>query len=585
MKQARQQGVIGVLGILVYAAIILVVGITMVTTSVVNLRVAGQRIQTTQSLYYAESGAEDALLQLRRDPNYGITPTTLTTAFGTNSSVDTLIEEPVGASGCSNPRQITASSTNKSLVRRIQLTNCVSETEINAQFNFAVQVDQGGVVMSNNSRINGSVYTNGSVQGANGATITGNATVGYGAAPDANPIFDPSTVADTTVGKSSAANQIDVAQSFTAPDSDKVIKLSLKLKKVGSPSNATVRLVADNGNKPATSTLASGTLLTSSVGSNYGFVDVAMSSNPNLASGNRYWIVLDAASNASNYFVWASDNSYAGGSASGSANFSGGSWTALNTDTAFKVWTGGLPTSLNSMVVNGTVRANTITGSTIGGSAYYQSISGSSVAGTSYPGSPDSPSINFPISDSNVADFKQAAADGGTWNGDYNLTNGATATLGPKKINGNLNISNNGIIYMSGPLWVTGTVNFSNNAQIRLAATYGANDSSYIVSDGSMTLSNNTTIQGNGANSFIMLLSESTGGMNVANNGTSAILVTRHGNINLSNNAGAKALVAYGITMANNSTITYTSGLADVNFTGPGARWTPKGWKEVVLDN
>jgi hypothetical protein len=73
--------------------------------------------------------------------------------------------------------------------------------------------------------------------------------------------------------------------------------------------------------------------------------------------------------------------------------------------------------------------------------------------------------------------------------------------------------------------------------------------------------------------------------MNVANNGASAILVTRHGPISFSNNAGAKAMAVYRLVMGNNATITYTSGLADVNFTGgPGAKWTPQGWKEVVLN-
>lgn len=578
----NQSGLVGILGIILYAAIVLTVGVTMTTGAVVNLRVSSNRIASTQSLYNAESGAEDALLQMRRDPNFGLATTTISTTLGNNTSVDTIIEPNSSDPNCNNNRQVTSSGHQGSLVRRIRLTNCIKSSEVNAQFAYAVQVDRGGVNMTNNSRINGSLYSNGTVQGANGATVTSDVTVAGGAVVDPDPSFDPETVADYSFNTST---KVDGAQSFTATDSNNLIKVSLKIKKVNTPSNATIRVVADNGGKPSTTTLASGVLQTTSVGSNYGFVDISMTSNPALTAGNKYWIVLDGASSTSNYFVWASNNGYANQAAKYSSNFSGGNWTDTNTDLAFKVWTGGVATSLNAVSVNGNARANTITGSTIGKNAYYQTISGSSVQGASFPGSPDPPGKDMPISDGNITDFRQQCDSGGIWNGDYTLSNGATGTIGPLHITGNLNMSNNTTLYLNGPLCVDGSVNFSNNASIRMTTAYGPNDSTFIMSNVQITLSNNTNVITNGSNSFLMLLSEGTGGINLANNATSVILVTRRGSINVSNNGGANALVAYGLNLANNATITYRDGLADVNFSGgPGARWTPQGWQEVVLD-
>lgn len=580
----RQRGIIGVLGVLLFSSAILVVGSAMVTTTIVNYNISAKRINSTQSYYNAESGAEDALMQIRRDPNYGLSPTTLTTTLGTNQSVTTQID-PSQEINCTSGRDVTAAGYVNSLVRRVRLSNCVSQTSVDAQFNFAVQVDTGGVNMSNNARVNGALYSNGSVQGANGATITAATTVAGVAPPDANPVFDPGSYWPFIFGWLGQIAGVDLAQSFIAPDNDKIIKASVKVRKFLNPTNATIRITTDSGNRPSTSTLASGTLLASSTGTNFGFVDVAMTTNPNLQAGTKYWLVIDASSNNFNFWAWASNNGYASGEGMYSTSWGGGQWTNANTDFAFKIWTGGTPTFLSSLAVGGVAKANTITGSAITGDAYYQTISGSTVGGTSFPGSTDPPAQSFPISDGNVADFKEQAEAGGTWNGDYEVSENTTVTFGPKKIVGNLRLQNNATMYLNGPLYVTGTVNLSNNAVVRLTNGFSSTDSTFILADGTIIISNNVQIIGNGASSFIMLITESTAdpAMTVSNNSSNAILVTRKGRMLVSNNAGANALAAFSLQMSNNATITYVSGLAQVQFiSGPGAKWTPQGWREIV---
>jgi hypothetical protein len=50
----------------------------------------------------------------------------------------------------------------------------------------------------------------------------------------------------------------------------------------------------------------------------------------------------------------------------------------------------------------------------------------------------------------------------------------------------------------------------------------------------------------------------------------------------LSNNAGAKEVTAYGIDMDNNATVTYESGLADIEFsTGPSGGYSVDYWRQV----
>lgn len=242
-------------------------------------------------------------------------------------------------------------------------------------------------------------------------------------------------------------------------------------------------------------------------------------------------------------------------------------------------------------------KAHNISRSDIYGDAYYQSISGTTVRGTSYPDSPDQPDQNLPISQSTINDWEAMAESGGTINGDYTLTNFATASLGPKKINGNLNISNGATLNLTGVLWVTGNINFSNLAIIKLDPSYGAN-SGMIIADsptdkinyGKVNVSNNVNIQGSGnPKSYIMVLSTNTGptignpAINVANNSTAVVYYTTTGFIEVSNNAHIKAVSGGGLHLSNGAQIQYDTGLADASFsTGPGGSWQikPGSWEK-----
>lgn len=395
-----------------------------------------------QALNLAEAGIERSLYQLNYgvgsgytgEVNFnfggGVTDITVATISGSRKRATATSYVPDKA----NPR-----------ARR------VVETEFNVTstviaFNYGVQVGAGGLEMDNNARVNGSVYSNGIIDGANGARITGDA---YSAGATGR-IFD--------------------------------------------------RLQIDG-------------------------------------NGHAHTINLNVG---------------IGGSAYGY--------------------------NLDQVTVGGNALAYSISNCTIGGNASYTTKTSCTIGGTQttpYSGEPDPPILDFPISDSQINDWKTQAAGGGTISGNYTLTNGATGSLGPRKITGNLTLSNNAILTLTGPLWVVGTVSVSNNAIIRLDPGYG-DTSEVIISDNSVDVSNNAIFQKAGLNSYILMITTKTGSdaFEVSNNADSLIVYAPNGGVEISNNAILREVTAYELELENNSQVTYETGLADVEFSGgPGGAW------------
>jgi hypothetical protein len=164
-------------------------------------------------------------------------------------------------------------------------------------------------------------------------------------------------------------------------------------------------------------------------------------------------------------------------------------------------------------------------------------------------------------------------------------------SLGPKKITGDLTI--NKPLTITDTIWVTGNLNI--NDTVKLNSSYGAS-TGIIIADGMINIANGVTFQDSGtAGSYIMLLSTSvcdedivgnpcgtSDAVNVQNNSAIVIASAPHGAISFSNNAGVKEVIANKIRLQNNATITYGSGLVNIDFSsGPLGSWTLNSWKEV----
>lgn len=544
----------------------------LVSPSVREFRNASVNLNSKKSYFLAESGGEDAFYRIIKNMAIG---TSETLTLGDVSTTTTITDISGGR------KEISSLGDLDSYQRKVRL---VAEVGVGASFSYGVQTGIGGFIMDNGSVVNGSVYSNGSITGS--GTITGTAMSANSASLTADQENGSGSPAyNVTFGDASATQ--DFAQSFQLSSTDVVNKVDLYIKKVSTPGNLIVRIVSNSGGSPSTTTLASGDLSASLVSTNYGWVSVPFSTNPELTAGTTYWIVVDGSSNASKYYIiGANDNGYASGSSK--IGVYGGTWNNNSPSTLdgfFKVYLGGVNGLIDGITVGtngvGNAYAHTVNNSTIAGTNYCQEGTGNNkICNTSLP---DPVQVAMPISEQNILDWKAEAEAGGVHSGNYAL-NGSTGSLGPKKITGNLTIQNGADFTVEGVLWIQGNMIVENNATVRLASFFGTSDGAIIV-DGTVLLSNNASFTGSGSSgSYIMVLSTSTStsAITLSNNGGAVILYAANGTVNLSNNSGAKALNGKYIHLNNNVEIVYDSGLVNSNFvSGPSGSYNVSEWKET----
>jgi hypothetical protein len=161
----------------------------------------------------------------------------------------------------------------------------------------------------------------------------------------------------------------------------------------------------------------------------------------------------------------------------------------------------------------------------------------------------------------------------------------SSQTYGPAKITGDLTIGNGVTITLTGTVYVQGNINLGNTNTIKLSSSYaGGGSSGVILSDGIIDTGNGTTFSGSGQEgSYILILStnSSDSAISVSNNSTGAVFYTSAGGLTISNNVSVVEATGYKIIMNNNSTIQYSSGIANIFFSsGPSAGWKVTSWQE-----
>jgi len=585
-------------------AVIFGIAISLTVLILGQERISRNTISSTQSYFAAEAGIEDAILRIQN--LMGII-SNYTISVG-SASVEVLVDEPN-----QNTRIITAIGNKSNIFRKLE--SRVNIKTINPNFFYGAQAGILGIVMENNSRIEGTggvagnVYSNGPIDGDSGATITGNVFVATGMSEDqTHTVYN----SDQIFGQVNPV--IDVAQSFKPSVTNSLVKVSVYIKKVGNPDDRQVRILTDSAGSPSKTVLATAILRKNLVGASFGWVDIVFSSPPNLTQNTSYWLTVDASRDKDNYWVWGKDQNqgYGNGVAKYTQDWNAGSpvWTTIVGDLNFKTYMGGQATFLKDVIVLGDAHANTIINSQICGDAYYQTIDASSLnflnspskptcpepltPGTAYPGSSDPPLQNMPISDSNINQWKSDATAGGTISGDFIVD--SNISLGPQKIDGNLIMaSNNKILTVTGTIYVTGYLDISNGSAIRCSPVYGLN-SCVVVVDKWVHITNNGIFQGSGElGSYIMILSISNcdgtapgdcthhnAAMDLHNNASGAIFYANDGLIYLHNGVEVSELTAKKIYLNQGATIRYEQGLANAGFSsGPGGSWEVASWKEI----
>ncbi|MDD2658030.1 MAG: hypothetical protein PHD04_05320 [Candidatus Pacebacteria bacterium] len=528
----------------------------------------------TQAQALAEAGIDKAIYELNQNGSYtGENNTALGGGTFTTSvaSIDSITKNITVTSSVPNSSTPVATKT-------IRVTATIDSSIVS--FRYGVQVGQGGVSMSNGSTITGNLFSNGNITGS--GTITGDATVSAGVSPVADQQW---TVQNSGFNVGDTSAHAAVAEAFRPSTSASLGQINLNLKKTGNPGDLTIKVVTDTNGKPSTNVLASGVIPSSGITTSYGFVSAALDGMPALSSGQTYWIIAIASVSSSNYITWGLDTGagYPNGSAKYISNWQNSSWNSITGDLDFMLFLTGVATSISGVTVNGNAWAAGLSSCTVGGTASYQTIANCNVTGTKFPGTAPATPAPLPVSDAQIADWEAIAAAGGTIAGPYAPP--GTVTLGPKKIDGDLTISNGAKLILSGPVWVNGNVTFSNNAFLSISPSTGTGGA-VIIADatgntamkGIVNLSNNVTISGNGnANSFPMIVTTKMGSnaIELSNNAASVILYAPYGYVEISNGASANQVTAYKFELENNASISYVSGLQNMNFSnGPGGSWS-----------
>lgn len=212
--------------------------------------------------------------------------------------------------------------------------------------------------------------------------------------------------------------------------------------------------------------------------------------------------------------------------------------------------------------------------------------------------SPAPTPISFPAVDTTY--WQNAAEVGGTI-ASYNLPNGQTASLGPKKITGDVTLNNNSILTLDGPLWVYGTFLVKGGAQLKLSESFGKEGTVVLldhptdkVNNGKVIIESNAIVTRTTQGGYILFISthQSSDCSNAAGafsaGGAATAIIAPDGCVTMNSSGNLVGLAANQIQISQQSTVTYDSGWSsELYVPGPGIGgsgglgWSIISWKEV----
>lgn len=123
-------------------------------------RIASQLVLSRQSYFLAEASVEDVVYRLRTGK-----PVSSTEILSLSGSTVTTV-----TTDTAEGKQIVATGEVRETIRKVE-ANLILGTGI--AFHYGVQIGQGGLEMSNSSKVIGNAYSNGNITGTNSARIQG----------------------------------------------------------------------------------------------------------------------------------------------------------------------------------------------------------------------------------------------------------------------------------------------------------------------------------------------------------------------------------------------------------------------------
>ncbi|MEN9647514.1 MAG: hypothetical protein RLY57_318 [Candidatus Parcubacteria bacterium] len=577
----------------VLLSLLVFLGVSVATIFAVSLPVI-EHIKITRSVYTskqnfyaAESLSEDIAYRLQN--SISVSSSESLTVGGSSATAS------IVTSGGNKDIEVTAQ--NSGLIRKIK-SRLTTSTGI--AFNYGLQAGNGGMTIDGGSTIIGNLYANGSIN-AISATITGTAVAADSSATSTDQINNTPATPTASVNFRNVSASRDLAQSFQVSDTSPLGKVGFYIKKTGSPADATIKIVADSAGTPSSTVMPIGTATLSAGGvtTSYGWVDVTFATPVSLIPSTRYWIIVQSSTqSATNYYTIGANTSTSTNNAK-TGTF-GGTWTNTNLNTYYKTYLGGTTATIggasystgfmvgSSTALTGDAWARTVKGTTAYGKIYCLTGTNNNKSCDTSKGVPSPTPL--PFSDANLDSWKDSALAGGTTTG--NVTVGfAGATMGPKKITGNLLVNGGGTLTLTGPLWVVGTVTVTGGGKIKLQSGYGRS-SETIISDGTITISGGGSLGSGTTGSYLFVVSTSQCPNAVGCSGANAISISggagaiaanaQYGTVGLSGGASISAVVGNQVSVTGGSTVTYDNGLASPEFnSGPAGGYTISSWQEI----
>lgn len=165
----RQSGQM-IITVVIFALIIMVAVSSLVGYAMLQIQAQRQAVGRTLGLSIAEAAVESAIWKLNNQPGYNGESGT-----GYNGGVYNITLTTLGNSKIIRAEAFVPDAAAPKAKRVVQVTATTGTT--NYAFNYGVQVGDGGLEMSNSSRVIGNVYSNGNIVGTNSARISGTAIV------------------------------------------------------------------------------------------------------------------------------------------------------------------------------------------------------------------------------------------------------------------------------------------------------------------------------------------------------------------------------------------------------------------------
>ncbi len=594
-KTAFKYGVRGyvmLLTAIIFMMVSLIIVFGLATPIVKQIFVSRDIWGAKQSYYLSEAGVEDVLYRLKDSTFSSKLETTETLTLNGYNATTTV--GPIG-----EERTVSTLSDQNNYKKTIEAK--VIQSTGNS-YNYGILTGVGGFVLTGGSSVTGNVYSNGDILGGAGVHITGSAIAASGGSifEDENnktPIPPPNSI---TFNNAYASR--DFAQSFQPSTTSNILKISVYIKKTNSPSDFVVNLTTNSSGNPG-SVLASSVLYANNVTTNFGWVDLAFAQTVTLNKDTTYWLVIKgvvkSGKTSTNTYTIGANNLYGRGQAK--TGVTGGTWNSTNLDGYFSLY-------LSS--VHGKIFGNEgdylFIGSSSTDMAWAGDVSHVSAAGEIYcltgtnnaggktcntsEGLPGT--MPMPISEANIDGWKDEAAAGGTYSGNF-AVHWDGGILGPKKITGNLTVDGGGTLLVTGTLWVQGYITLTGGGKIKVSPSLGPN-SVVIITDKYVSISGGAQFEGSGtAGSYPVVVSTSicpnttpcadgNSAIYLSGGSGAVVLNAPFGKININGGSGARSVNGNQIYISGGGNVTYEAGLANLSFSsGPSGGWQISGWKEL----